>query len=314
MKHFRRAAILFAALLLAFSAVGCEFAGVSPSSETASATAAPSSPLPLATPEPAAALTPEVYVFGADDSNAFCVGISAAASSAGVAVTFVPGGAEALAGFAPDGPSAAIVYLGGAADELPHTDLPLYVYAANGQTVPAAIAHLTYRRADADATALELAIGWPPHETPVRLIGLFTSSSSAAYALWCEAVAAGRVYPKETFFLDDQDMTAASVWLAGQVAAYYPGMLDAVFAETGALAVAALHQELGQGRDDFEIFSAGTDSSVLPVLSAVLPAAVGADEEQAGSLCFAAAAALLAGETVSSAELTPTTFQFSGNP
>lgn len=313
MKRFHRTAVLCAALLLAFSAVGCEFTGVSPSSEPASVTASPSSPLPLATPE-AAAPAPEVYVFGADDSGAFCAGVNAAADGAGIAVTFVPGGVEALLDFTPDGPAAAIVYLGGAADELPRTTLPLYVYAANGQTVPAAIAHLTYRRKGADATALELAIGWPPHETPVRLIGLFTSSSSAAYALWCEAVAAGRVYPKETFFLDDQDMTAASAWLAEQVAAYYPGMLDAVFAETGALAVAALHQELGQGREDFEIFSAGTDSNVLPVLSSVLPAAVGADEEQAGSLCFAAAAALLAGETANSAELTPTTFQFSGNP
>ena len=91
-------------------------------------------------------------------------------------------------------------------------------------------------------------------------------------------------------------------------------MLDGAFAETGALAIAALHQEQGLGRDDFEIFSASADADAPSFLSAILPAAAGADEAQAGSLCVSAALALLAGETVESAELTPTTFQYAPAP
>lgn len=306
---------VFLSIALALPLGGCGLLNALPSA-TPAPTPVPSAAIALAltTPEPTSALPPELLVYGADDSAAFRAGVSDAANSAGVAVTFVPGGVEALAAAAPEGPAAAIVYLCASAGELPHTRLPLFVFAANGQTVPSAVPHLTYQRKGADETALELAIGWPPHETPVRLLGLFTSTSSDAYALWCAAADAGRVYPKDVFFLEDQPLSAASAWLAEQMRVYYPGMLDGVFAETGALAIAALHQEQGQGRDDFEIFSAATDADAPSFLSAILPAAVGADEAQAGSLCVNAALSLLAGETAENADLTPTTFQFAPTP
>lgn len=315
MKRPRTAILPFLVLLLALPLGGCDLLPFSPFS-IAAPTPSPSASaaLLLATPEPTAALPPNLLVYGADGSAAFRAGVSEAAISADVAVTFVSGGLEALASAAPDGPAAAVVYLNAVAGELPHTRLPLYVYAADGQTLPSAVPHLTYRRDGADETALELAIGWPPHETPVRLLGLFTSPSSGAYALWCAAADSGRVYPKGVFFLEEQDVSAVNAWLSEQMNLFCPGTLDGVFAETGALAIASLRHQQELVRDDYEIFSAAADADAPSFLSAVLPAVVGADEAQAGSLCVAAALSLLAGETVENAELTPTTFQYTPAP
>ncbi|MEZ4628034.1 MAG: hypothetical protein R2912_08130 [Eubacteriales bacterium] len=57
-------------------------------------------------------------------------------------------------------------------------------------------------------------------------------------------------------------------------------MLDAVFAESGELAIAAADALASLGRDDIEVFSAGSDANVLQKLSPILVYAPGADLER----------------------------------
>jgi len=158
---------------------------------------------PAGTPSPTPSLSPAPYiaVFGSQASKAFENGISAAAETGKYTVTFESGTLEQLSSYQPAGHCAAIVLLQGQESSLPETSFPIYVFAAEGQQIPKEIPHLIYTGAYAPKITLSLAVGYPPHETPVRLIGLFTGTESLAYPVWREAAESGRVFAKAEFFL-----------------------------------------------------------------------------------------------------------------
>jgi hypothetical protein len=263
-------------------------------------------PSPAPTPTPA----PVIAVFGADVSLSFANGVSDYAENKTYQLEFVSEDVGALSQYRPDGAAAAIVFLKNADVTLPETDIPIYVYAADGQFVPAGVRHLTYFDTNAAIDALNLAIAYPPHETPVRMIGLFTGKTSRAYSAWIRAVESGRVFAKAVFTENNTDQTI-DAWLEEQCAAYYPGMLDAVFAETGTFAVTAAQKLTDLGRNDLEVFSAATDGNADLALSAVLVAVKGADLYHAGELCCAGAEALLDGVEAENGTLLPVLLQFS---
>lgn len=269
-------------------------------------------PTPTFTPSPSPEPTPEpvVAVFGADASLSFTQGVTAYAKDKPFALEFISGGADALAQYRPDGDAAAIVFLADSGISLPETDIPVYAYAADGQNVSSKIKHLTYGDVNAAIDMLNFAIAYPPHETPVRMIGLFTSKASRAYSVWNRAADAGRVFSKAVFFVSDSGRSAGE-WLAEELSLYYPGMLDAVYAETGALAVAAVQALSDLDRNDIEVFSAATDANADCALSSVLVAATGADLYHAGELCCEGAEALLYGKEAKSGMLLPVLFRFS---
>ncbi len=311
MRTYRFLLAVAAAALLVLPLSGCAQAGFFP---FGTPTPVPT-PTAVPTPSPSPTPVPVVAVFGADDSPSFAEGVSDAAENDDLSLSFVTGGVGALAEYEPAGAAAAVVFLTGSADELPNVDFPLYVYAADGQTVSEEVPHLTYDDAGAAAAALELAIAYPPHETPVRMIGLFCDEDGDAYALWKAAVKKGRVYAKAVYFESDASADAsAGSWLAGELNAYYPGMLDAVYAETGDLAVSAASVLLSKNRDDIEVFAASTGGGADRMLSAVLPAAVGANLYDAGGLCYRRARALLFGLAAESSVLPPERLTFSSQP
>ena len=78
------------------------------------------------------------------------------------------------------------------------------------------------------------ALNYPPHLAPVRMVGLFSSESSAAYALWTAEQASGGVFSKQAYIADASEVSLAD-WLNDAFSRYYPGMLDGIYAETGAL-------------------------------------------------------------------------------
>ncbi|MEN6339419.1 MAG: hypothetical protein ABFD03_04770 [Clostridiaceae bacterium] len=312
MKTPKKAIVAELSLLLAVLLSGCGVFPVSASEATEAAPSATPVSLAAATPVPAEPTPlPEIVVFGAEASSSFQEGVTSAAGQGQFAVTFVPDGVQALASYQPSASVCAIVYLDDAAQALPTVAFPVFVFAARGQTSTGDDPLLVYDQTGAAEETLELAIAYPPHETPVRLIGLFSSETSPAYAAWSAATASGRVFSKAEFFLDDLGMQSASIWFAEQLDAFYPGMIDAVYAETGELAIAAIHQLRGRTREDMEVFSASTDANADLSLSSLMPAIVGADLYRAGELCYENASALLLGETVESSVLSPTTLEYS---
>ena len=308
----KRVFVLFAILLL-LTLPACSEGSVALTTQSPAATAAVSpSPVPEAKQPDKQSV---IAVFGADDVPAFLEGVRAACDESGSGIEILPvsGGLPALADFSAEKADAAIVCLTGPSDQLPKVSIPMYVFAATGQSVSTDVPHLTYSGVTAPQLALDYALSYPPHLAPVRMIGLFTSQSSPAYALWTSDSASGKVFAKEEFFQDASEDSLAD-WLSSTLALYYPGMLDAIYAESGALAVSAADALASLGRDDVEVFSAGTDSSVVDNLSPILVCAVGVSFKDAGARSYAEAAKLLSGVSAQSGELPPATVWFSEKP
>ncbi|HWP22061.1 MAG TPA: hypothetical protein VN417_04890 [Candidatus Cryosericum sp.] len=315
MNSLKKTRFIVVPLLLAALLAGC---GVLPVSATAAPAETPgATPVSLATaaPDPAEPTPkPEIAVFGAEASRSFRQGLADAAAQATIAVTFIPGGMEALASYQPQGAVCAVVYWNDPAIAIPSVGFPLFVYAARGQTSAGSNPMLVYDASDTAESTLELAISYPPHETPVRLIGLFASETSTGYAVWKEAAATGRVFSKAEFFLNDSELQAASVWFAERLDEFYPGMIDGVSAETGELAIAAVHQLRGRVRDDMEVFSCSSDADADLSLSSLMPVVIGADLYKAGGLCYEGAFTMLQGKAVESSVLVPSALEYTPEP
>ena len=325
LRVFRRSLAVFAALSCAAVLSGCSLLSSPPA---VAATAAPSSsPASLASPAPTPSpeITPCIAVFGAEASGAFQQGVSKAAETGKYPVVFESGGVNALSGYQPAGRCAAIAFLSGA-EAVPGASIPVFVFASEGQRVGADVPHLTYADAYAAETTLDLAVAYPPHETPVRLIGLFTSEQSRAYTVWREAADNGRVFSKAELFLTEPvpdetpkpkkeppsptPIPTLEERLTALFSRFYPGMIDGVYAETGELAVAAAGVLAQLGRDDMEVFAASTSANAESLLSPLLVASVGLNAEEAGGLCYSAACALLDGEAVAPFVVLPQTFAY----
>ena len=300
--------------ILVLSMMTCTLFGCKVSMPTFSALPSGASflqtPLPTPTPTPGPRV---IAVFGADSATDFIAGVTSAAEGTEIEVDVVEGGVRALSTYVPEGNAAAIVYLTKKSEAIPAANIPVFAFAATGQSVSGGIFYLGYDGADEAQLALKSAIEYPPHLTPVRMIGLFTSQTSAAYTVFSSAKSAGQVFAKMEFFEDSSEVTLTN-WLNDAFLSYYPGMLDAVYAETGALAVAAADVLASLGRSDIEVFSAGTDADAQAKLSQILVCAVGANAREAGARCFVEAKKLLQGGQAQSGILLPEPIWYSPKP
>ena len=328
LRVFRRSLAALTVLMGCAAALsGCSLLtspppAATPPSLPSAAPATSASALPSPSPEDA----PSLAVFGAEVSGAFRQGLSQAAETGKYQVVFEPGGVDALSAYQPAGRRVAIVFLSGAEATVPRTTVPVFVFASEGQRVGAEVPHLTYADAYAAETALDLCVAYPPHETPVRLIGLFTNEQSHAYSVWHEAATNGRVFSKAEFFLTEPapeetpkpkkeppsptPIPTLEERLTALFSRFYSGMIDGVYAETGELAVAAAGVLAQLGRDDMEVFAASTGANAPGLLSPLLVACVGLNAEEAGGLCYSAASALLDGEAVTPFVVLPQTFAY----
>jgi len=325
-RNLRRKASALVSLAICFLLFGC---GVGSPFLAASPTPVPSPTTPP-TPTPSPTPAPYIAVFGAEGSGAFAEGISKAAESGEYPVAFETGYLDALSAYAPPGSCVAIVLLKDEQDTLPETTVPIFAFASKGQRIDSSTPHLTYANVYAADTALAYALAYPPHETPVRLIGLFTSEESGAYSVFAQAASKGSVFAKASFFAvtpapeetpNPEAETPAPTpepalaeRLAELFERFYPGMIDGVFAETGELAVAASEALASLGRDDMEVFSAATDAEAASLLSPLLVYAVGVNYSEAGGLSYNAACAMLRGESVSPVVVLPQAFAYSPAP
>ncbi|MDO4573364.1 MAG: hypothetical protein Q4C13_08335 [Clostridia bacterium] len=274
------------------------------------------SPSPVPTHTPVPTPVPVIAVVAPEDYACFWEGIETAGMDDGASVMPVAGGLASVPALSFSGASVILAYL-----EEPEPDYePLrqamqrgsyvYVYAANGQDVPEDIPALTYSSAGAAEASLDAAIAYPPHDTPVRLFGLFSDRGSAAHAAWSAAVEAGRVFVKATYYAAEAE-TEFAAWLEDRLAKVYPGMLDGIYAETASLAVQATDALAAMGRTDIEVFAAEAGDAVLTKMleyPGILVSATGANPVRAGYMLRESAYAQLIGILPASRELLPRTF------
>ncbi len=295
MKHPFFIALALLCCCLALPCLACGESGVLPPLETPA-------PTPTATPTPTPTPQPVVAVWADGEANAFFEGVAAAAED-GVRTTLVPGGAEAFSAFPFEGSCAALCCLTEPEPDyapllaLSGRGVPVLCYATAGQTVPEGLFAVRYDAAGAAEAAMEALLAYPPHDTPVRVIGLFSSREGDAFSVFSEYADAGKLLTKGVYAQSDKGADAPEAALEGLLKKYYPGMLDAFYAETPALALAAADALSALGRDDAEVFCSSADEALLAGMlekPALLAVAAGENPYYAGRLCreFAARLAL----------------------
>ena len=202
---------------------------------------------------------------------------------------------------------AAVVYIASSDDaaraaEAVEAGLPIVAYNPHGIALPDSVNEVRFAPT-VPATAeesMETAIAYPPHDTPVRMFGVFASADGEAAAVWNAAVDAGRVLSKGTFGLEP-DGSMLEIWISEKLQAFYPGMVDAAFVETPAQALLLAEAMRAAQRDDFEIFTIGTDAALSAVMAEnprLLPTTVQIDHEAGAAACIDALERVLAGGDV----------------
>ncbi len=223
------------------------------------------------------------------------------AESLGVTVTTKAAGNEFDLSEAAQDADAVIAFLPremGEGTSLSALDKPMAVFEAQKGSVPEGISHLYYESDGELDMALNAALAYPPHDTPVRLILMFKSVDSPAYAAYQKLYDEGKIFPKEIYIASDEE-SGAGEWLTEKLDGYVEGMLDAVFAEDVSLAISACDALTALKRADMEVFCPGVSQELITRMQSapeVLAQAVGRNDALAGALCVRAALMALHGE------------------
>ena len=144
---------------------------------------------------------------------------------------------------------------------------------------PEGASYFWYEAEDAEEAALDTALSYPPHDTPVRLIGLFEEKGSPAYDALHRAEKEGKVLLKARFYAGKKPQRAKA-FMEEELSDYGEGTVDAVYAENMTLALAALVALTEYGRTDMEVFA--VPDGIIYAQSRflkqyVFPVALGAD-------------------------------------
>ena len=270
-------------------------------------------PLPTPTPTP----LPAVAVWSDSEDSAFLEGVAAAAAD-GARTVAISGGMEALtAAFPFEGRSAALCCLTDPEPDfapllaLAKQGVPVLCYAAAGQSVPEPLLSLRYDASGAAEAAMEALLAFPPHDTPVRVFGLFSAREGEAFRVFSEYRDAGKLLVKGVYAESDSESEPLDKVLEGWMKKTYPGMADAFYAGSPALAARAAEALAALERTDVEIFCAGANGALLTAMRdmpALLVYAAGENPYYAGRLCREYAGLLCAGETVESGVVYPRAF------
>ncbi len=147
---------------------------------------------------------------------------------------------------------------------------------------PEGASYFRYNAENTQEYALNVALSYPPHDTPVRLIGLFTEKGSPGHEAFRRAAKEGKALGKGSFYADGKPQRAKA-FMEEQLDDYVEGTVDAVYAETLPLALAALVALTGRNRTDMEVFAVPEGSIYLQrelLNRYIFPVAMGADPAQ----------------------------------
>ncbi len=113
--------------------------------------------------------------------------------------------------------------------------------------------------------AWDALFSYPSHEAPVRVLGLFTKAGSPGDALYRQMLTQGKLMKKGVYYADGDG--EAKAWAAEALAAVPVGLLDSIYAETPALALAAYEALREADRSDsVEVICAGVTEEVLAAM------------------------------------------------
>ena len=165
------------------------------------------------------------------------------------------------------------------------------------RTPPEGASYSWFDTAAAASEALETAITYPPHDTPVRLIALLEKQGSPADDVFQAGIKRGRVFSKAVHY--ESARQSARSFFEAQLDRYVEGTIDAVYAETEELARMALEELLSRDRTDMEVFC--VPAGALSAQSALYqkwtyPVLMGADLFAQGENRASAIASTMAGD------------------
>lgn len=247
---------LLTALIVFIMLAGCSAANVSDdepeSPELPAETPAPEEP----TPEP-----PYVISIVSDgDPAIFADGVKSIADNADNTELIVTGGGIAEGVKKSENASAiiAVIYEENA-DVKPLEDAlsngsSVYVFDMGENSFSNGIMRFGYDTAPAQQLITEALLAMPSHDTPVRVLGMFTSASTDAASSFSKGSEDGIFFDKGAYFEDENDQTPEE-WFDDMLKSYYPGMLDAVYAENERMAEAAIKALNVADRTDMEVIS-----------------------------------------------------------
>lgn len=165
--------------------------------------------------------------------------------------------------------------------------IPVSLADASGAfaQVPEGISYFGLLPEETATSALMETLQFPPHNTPVRLIGLFTEEDSPADKAFAAGINKGMILKKSVHYETDVDMDTAA-YMENIVNAYVAGLIDAVYAENMELAKIAIDTLKAHRRDDIDVFCvpSGLLEEQTPYLAKwYFPLAMGITLESAGS-------------------------------
>ncbi len=218
-------------------------------------------PTPAPTEEP---VTPVVAVFGGNRGFQEVSGLLGEIDGAEIA-----DGTEGI----PDHTAAAFFYLDNReavseVSSLSENGIPVVVYNRIGSDCPdevITIGYATVYGSDCESV-MEEAIAYPPHDTPVRMFGVFQNEESDAFALFQDMISQGKVLRKGVYVGSVDE--AYSNWIERKLDSFLEGMVDCAYVDTAEEAVVLANALIERGRDDFEIFPVESGEELAPLAEA----------------------------------------------
>ncbi len=299
----KKMATLLSAALICIMIAGCSVETTANEEPSAALTATPT---PKAGIEAVFDKPVALAIVSSGDETASALFFEAAAREAkslGVTVTTNAAGSDfnAVLAEAAQDADAVVVFLPQEIKDIASLDVPgkpTAVFETKKSSVPESVSHFYYESDGELDAALDAALTYPPHDTPVRLILLFESAESPAYAAYQQLYDEGKIFPKEIYIASEEELEVGE-WLTEKLNSYVEGMLDAVFAEDMTLAATAGDALFALDRTDMEVFCPGVSADVVSRMQShpdVFAQAVGHNDALAGVLCVRAALNMLHGE------------------
>ena len=252
---------LFLVGLLCLFGVACSSAPGTESEKTGEAVAQTVQETPAPTEEP---VTPVIAVFagnrGFEEVSALLHQVRGAE---------IADGTEGI----PEHTAAAFFYLDSqdAAPEIGNlTDqgIPVIVYNRIGFECPddaVKIGYATVYGSDPESV-MDEAIAFPPHDTPVRMFGVFPDEESDAFKLFQDMISEGKVLRKGVY-VGPTDSSYTN-WIERKLDSFLEGMVDCAYVETAEEAAVLANALIARNRDDFEIFTIESGEELAPLAEA----------------------------------------------
>lgn len=125
--------------------------------------------------------------------------------------------------------------------------------------------------------AWEALFTYPAHEAPIRVLALFNAPGGTGEDVYSQMCRAGKLMPKGVYYAQEPAPATGSnaaaaprdpkEWAAQALAEVPVGLLDSIYAETPALALAAYEALREAGRNDsVEVICAGITPAVLAAM------------------------------------------------